>query len=298
MRVGFIGLGNMGWHMASNLVQANLPVAVYSRNVTKRLQFQSKFRRARIATSVQEIASVSEVVCMCLSTPAASKEVVGALGSALCGSKNIVIDHSTVDPETSRWCAEHLASKGHRFLDAPISGGPDGAQSATLSIMVGGDKDSFVEVQPVLLSMGRLVLHMGGPGAGTISKLVNQLLVAVHTAATAEAVLLASLNNIHPPALMQVLRESWGHSKMLERNGLPMFEMLQGKPLESGAPIRNLDKDASILCSLASSQKLSFPQLNEAARLFADASAAGFANADISSVVAVAKSRNGNKHDS
>ena len=194
--IGFIGMGIMGRGMARNLLKAGYPVTVWNRTRSKAEEVAAD--GATVADSVRSLAETSEIILLCVSdTPDVEAVVLGEEG-VLSGAKAgaLVIDCSTISPGATRTLAEKLAEKGIRMLDAPVSGGSEGAAKGTLSIMVGGDAADFAEALPVLQAMGKNIVHVGGHGAGQTVKLVNQVLVVGNMLAAAEALLLAQAGGV------------------------------------------------------------------------------------------------------
>jgi 3-hydroxyisobutyrate dehydrogenase-like beta-hydroxyacid dehydrogenase len=263
MRVGFIGLGNMGGPMARNLLRAGFPLVVFNRTRAKGEDLARA--GAVLAESPAAVAGNADVVLACLADVPASREVfLGPAGVvAAARSGQVFADHSTVDIATSRAVHEASRPRGAWFLDAPVSGGPTGAADATLTIMAGGEAEAFERARPVFAALGSTVIHVGGAGAGTAAKLANQLLVAVHSLAAAEALALAGRAGVDPGKLAAILARSWGQSRMLER-AAPRYAAADHGP--SGAPLRNLKKDLGIILDLARSLGLQLPAATEAQR--------------------------------
>jgi len=186
-----------------------------------------------------------------------------------------------VDINTSLICHEEADKQGAYFLDAPISGGVTGATAATLSIMVGGKKEAFDRCTPVFQAMGKTILHMGKASTGTISKLVNQLLVCIHTAASCEAIELAKKSDVDIQKLLQLLMNSYGASKMLERN----TPMIMNKQFENtGAPIRLIAKDIGIISDLGRELNLNLSTTFEVEKIIKKAVQDGYGESDFSTI--------------
>ena len=178
MKVAFIGMGTMGAPMALNLLKAGHKVTVHNR--TRNKEESVAAAGARRAASPAEAAGGAEIVITCVSdTPDVEEIILGETGvihGAAPGT--IVVDMSTVSPSATRRIAERLGKKGVRMLDAPVSGGSEGAQKGTLSIMVGGEEADLNKVRPVLEAMGKTITHVGPIGAGQLTKAINQIVVA------------------------------------------------------------------------------------------------------------------------
>ena len=170
----------MGQGMVRNLLAEGATVTVYTRTRAKIDAMTAE--GATGASSANELAAAADIVLACLPDVPASRDVFlgerGVLANARRGQ--IFVDHSTVDIATSRLCAEAAEQRGAFFLDAPISGGPDGASAGTLTIMVGGEQHPYDTARPYFDMMGARVVRLGASGAGTAMKLINQLLVGVH----------------------------------------------------------------------------------------------------------------------
>ena len=230
MKVGFVGLGRMGRPMTENLLKKGFEVTVHNRSqgVVQELAKQG----AGPARSPREVVEAADVVMTALPTVETVEEVYlgedGLIPNARGGQ--ILIDNSTVGPETTRKCYEAAKAKGVGFLDAPMSGGPAGATGGTLTYMIGGDADVFERARPVFEATGKNIHHVGPTGAGTVVKLVNQLLVAIHTSAASEALAFAVKAGATPQAVHEVIGSSFGGSAMLNRNApLIMQRDFEGK---------------------------------------------------------------------
>lgn len=281
MKVGFIGLGHMGLPMASNLLRKGFELQVYARTRSKAEALAGE--GARIADSPADLAGRTDLVLACLPDRSASEEVfLGRHGLASAARPGqILIDHSTVSPKLSRACYRAASERGVHFLDAPISGGPAGAEAGTLAIMVGGDESAFERSLPALRALGDTVVHMGGPGAGSVTKLVNQILVGVNTLASCEAMLLGIRSGIDPEKLAQVLMRAWGASRMLERNA-PLIASREFGP--SAAPIRHFVKDLGLALEMGEKMGFSLPATKQAALLNRTAADAGMASHDLAAI--------------
>ena len=262
MKIGFIGLGNMGQGMADNLLAKGTDLMVFTRSIEKISAMKKK--GAKGARSLEEISKETELIFICLPDIETSIQIVKGIKS-YSNNLKIVSDHSTVSLNTSIECQRLLNEKRVSFLDAPISGGPLGAKEGTLSIMVGGELDDYTMALPYYKMMGTNIKHMGKNGTGTAMKLINQLLTAVNTTAAAEAISLTNAVGISINDAMEILSVSFGNSKMLERSA-PIIrdETYVGSP----APARNLIKDINIITELANNFNLKLPLIESTKTLF------------------------------
>ncbi|MBM3956866.1 MAG: NAD(P)-dependent oxidoreductase [Gemmatimonadetes bacterium] len=290
MRVGMIGLGFMGSGMAANLLKGGIDLTV--NDILPEKVERAVSLGARAAGSVGALVERVDVVLASLPSVEVCRQVFlgpgGVIEHARAGQ--VLVDHSTVDLVASRECAEAAAAKGAGFLDAPVSGGPKGAEEGTLSIMVGGERAAFETARPVFDLMGTNVRHMGGSGSGTAMKLMNQLLVSVHTCAAAEAFLLAERAGLDVQTAADVLHVSWGGSTILERNA-PIVKRREFAG--SGAPVRLFVKDLGILTKLGRDLGIALPMSNLAQELINETSETFGDDYDVSAPFLVLEKRSG-----
>jgi 3-hydroxyisobutyrate dehydrogenase-like beta-hydroxyacid dehydrogenase len=278
MRIGFIGLGNMGGPMAKRLVAGPHEVCVFNRSAPA---IQELVALGAIpAGSAAEAAAGAAVILTALPTPQSVESVYAELAAAAVAGQ-VYVDHSTVAPATTRLCADLIENRGAAFLDAPVSGGPEGAEGGTLTIMAGGPERAYRTALPVLELMAANVYHCGNTGAGTAMKLVNQLLVGTHTLAAAESYMLGIRLGVDPALMLQVIGNSYGASRMFARN-VPRFA---GQDFVSRAPARLLAKDLDLI--LAEIIRLKLPLLLGSVAWAQNATLVnlGLGEADIASVV-------------
>ena len=253
-RIGFIGLGIMGQGMSRNLLKAGFAVTVYNRTASKAQELVSE--GAVAAESPQQLAAACDIIIVCVSdTPDVQHVILGEEGvihGAAAGS--LVIDCSTISPKVTKDIAAELLKKEVAMLDAPISGGSEGAQKGTLSIMVGGNETDFNRALPIFEAMGKSITHVGENGAGQMVKLVNQVLVVGNGLAMCEALMLAQAGGLDLEKAYNAVKDgaagSWMFTnranQIIERDFRPGFMIdLQQKDLrlvlesadELGAPL-------------------------------------------------------------
>lgn len=218
-RIGLIGLGIMGRGMARNLLAAGFDLCVWNRTAARMKPLADA--GARTATSPADLARQSDVVLVCVSdTPDVESVVLGPDGVAAgAATGTLVVDLSTISPDATRRIAAELAGRGLFFLDAPVSGGSEGAEKGTLSIMVGGDAAQVARARPVFDAIGRTVTHVGGVGAGQTVKLVNQILVVGNMMAVGEALLFAQAGGLDLEATLEAVKNGAAGSWMLANRG-------------------------------------------------------------------------------
>lgn len=218
-RVGFVGLGIMGAGMAGNLLKAGHDVVVWNRTATRAEPLVEK--GATSAATPSAVAEQCEVVFVCVSdTPDVEAVLFGSDGLAEGLRKgSLVVDCSTVSPSATRAWAEKLAEAGVSFVDAPVSGGSEGAANGTLSIMVGGAGDDVERARPYLDAMGKTITHLGEVGTGQICKLVNQILVVVNMLAVSEALVFAKAGGLDLEKTLTAVTGGAAGSWMLANRG-------------------------------------------------------------------------------
>jgi len=195
-RVGFIGLGIMGQGMARNLLKAGFSVSVWNRTASKADALVAE--GAQVGSTPADVAAQCDIIVTCVSdTPDVEAVILGENG-VIHGAKagSLVIDCSTISPQATKDIAAQLAAKGIHMLDAPVSGGSEGAAKGTLTIMVGGAAEDVERAMPVFKAMGKTITHIGETGSGQIVKLVNQVLVVGNCLAMCEALLLAQAGGV------------------------------------------------------------------------------------------------------
>ncbi len=222
--VGFIGLGIMGSGMARNLLEKGHDLVVWNRSREKMTPLVEA--GATPANSPREVAERAEVVMICVSDTPDVEAVVTGDDGVLAGLSegSLVVDHSTISPSATLELAARVEQKGARWLDAPISGGSEGAQRGTLSIMVGGDEASYRRALPYLEAYGTTIVHVGGQGAGQMVKLVNQVLVVVNQLAVSEALLLAQAGELDLRKTLDAVKGGAAGSWMLANRGPQMID--------------------------------------------------------------------------
>lgn len=239
-QIGFIGLGIMGKPMARNLLKAGYPVVGYSRTATAVQELVAD--GARAADSPQAVAEQADIVISIVTDTPDVRDVILGPSGVLAGLSpgKTVIDMSTISPTVTREIAQAVEAQGSNLLDAPVSGGEGGAIAGTLSIMVGGKEDVFQACLPVFEAMGKNITHMGASGTGQLTKLCNQIAVAVTNLAMSEALVFGAKAGVNLKKMQQAISGgaagSWQLSnlapRVIERDFAPGFMVkLQQKDL-------------------------------------------------------------------
>lgn len=243
MKIGFIGTGVMGSRMITRLLQAGYEVSVFNRT-SEKTEGLLKLG-ARGAKDIATLAESSEVICTCLSMPKDVLDVYSGQNGILENAHpdTICIDFTTVGVDTSQVVYEIGKEKRIHFLDAPVSGGPEGAEQGSLTIMVGGERGYFEKVHPILNVLGSTVEYLGASGSGSTAKLINQYLVAVHSIAASEAMVAGAAFGLDSEQLYQILKVSYGDSRMLERH---MEQYVLDRSFKPGGALKYVHKDVAL----------------------------------------------------
>jgi 3-hydroxyisobutyrate dehydrogenase len=222
--IGFLGLGIMGRGMAMNLVNAGHETIVWNRTASRADMLVAV--GAVLADSPADVARQCDIVMVCVSDTPDVADVVFGTGGAIEGLRpdGLIVDSSTISPEATKGFAARVDAAGGHWLDAPVSGGSEGAANGTLSIMVGGDADQLERAMPYLEAVGSTVTHVGPIGAGQLVKAVNQILVVVNQLAVSEALLLAEAGGLDLEATLAAVEGGAAGSWMLSNRGPQMIK--------------------------------------------------------------------------
>lgn len=289
MRIGFIGLGTMGAPMAARLLAAGFEVTVHNR--TREREEPLAALGAKRAASPKACAQERDVVFTMVSdTPDVQAVVIGDHGAIEGLAEGaVLVDMSTISPATTRRMAAALAQQGVQMLDAPVSGGSEGAKNGTLSIMVGGEAAALERVLPALEHLGRTITHVGPVGSGQVAKAVNQVIIAGTYAAVAEGMALAMAAGIDTDAALKALGGGAAGSWVLANRAR---NMLAGDyPL--GFRTRLHRKDLGIALASARELGVSMPVAAYVEQLETSLVARGFGDEDMSNVARVVREQAG-----
>jgi 3-hydroxyisobutyrate dehydrogenase/2-hydroxy-3-oxopropionate reductase len=276
--LGFVGLGNMGRPMVRRLLAAGHVVHVHSRSPGPVQEVVAL--GAVSAGSSAAVAGRAEIVLTALPTPDDVDQVYAEMLAEM-REGELFVEHSTIRPsQAQRWAAA-LAERGARYLDAPVSGGPTGAAAGTLTVMVGGDKAAFEAARPIFRAFGSVVTWCGPTGSGEKVKLVNQLLVAIHALASAEAAALSVAMGADLESTLDVVSQSWGASTILARNA-PRYI---ARDFAGAAPIRILLKDIGLILDEAVELGIELPLGRLVQQRLIEARNAGLGDEDIAALI-------------
>ncbi|HYP04110.1 MAG TPA: NAD(P)-dependent oxidoreductase [Cyanobium sp.] len=278
--VAFLGLGALGSPMAANLLQAGFPLTVWNR--TRQAEEPLAAAGARRASTPAAAATGSELIALCLSDDAAVEEVLfgpdGVAGGTAAGG--LVIDFSTIAPATSQKLASRLTEQGVGYLDAPVTGGTEGARAGSLSVLVGGAAADLERARSLLEVVGGLVSHFGAVGSGQQVKAVNQIFVAGSYAAVAEGLALARRLGLPLEQVCDAMRGGAAGSWALEHRGRNMIE--NAYPL--GFRLALHRKDLAIALATAEAENLTLPISTTVAEIEDALIAAGHGDEDVSAL--------------
>ncbi len=293
MKIGFIGLGHMGAHMAHNLAKAGNEVAVYDVRQESIDALVARTPGARAGTSIADVATGADFVATSLPGPKEVEAVVLGPGGLLESMKSgsVYIDHSTNAPTTVRKLAAALAAKGISMLDAPVSGGERGSEAGSLSVMVGGDKAVWDRAQPELQSIGGKLFYCGATGAGAVVKLCNNAMAFGHMAVVAEMLTAGMKAGVDLKTLTSVIGVSSGRSTTLT-NSFPNTTFRR-KFEGFGFTVALSAKDLRLAVEMAHDMDLKVGVTENVAADLQEALELGLGQLDMNAIVQVYEKRTG-----
>jgi 3-hydroxyisobutyrate dehydrogenase len=222
MRLAFIGLGVMGYPMAGHLAKAGHEVAVFNRSPQKVQQWAAQFGGSGCATAAAA-ARGAEAVMLCVGNDDDVRQVTGEILTATAEGA-IVVDHTTTSAKLAREAAETARGVGRWFVDAPVSGGQAGAENGQLTVMAGGDEAAVEKITPVIAAYSKAVKRIGGPGAGQLAKMVNQICIAGTVQGLAEAVHFARCSGVDADAVFEAVSKGAAQSWQMDNRWAAMVE--------------------------------------------------------------------------
>ena len=287
IKIGFIGLGNMGGPMASNLVKSGIEVTGF--DLMDEAIKTAEQNGIKIASDAYSTALNANIL---ISMLPASQHVEslylgekGLLESL--DKKTLIIDCSTIAPDSARKVANEAKAKGLKMIDAPVSGGVGGAKNASLTFIVGGHPDNVDTAKPILEKMGQNIFHAGNNGAGQVAKVCNNMLLAIHMCGTAEAIALGVKNDLDPGVLSEIMRKSSGGNWSLEVYN-PFPGVMDGVPAsrnyEGGFLNKLMFKDLGLAKEASESSNSKTPMGDLARELYQELMEQGLEDLDFSSI--------------
>lgn len=280
-KIGFIGLGTMGLPMAGHLLNNDYEVIVYNRTRNKADSLEKQ--GAIIASSPEEVAKKSEIVFTMLTADQAVEEVIlgeeGVIKGAHAGL--IVVDSSTISPNTSKKLADNLLSEGVEMLDAPVTGSEPQAIEGILTFMVGGKKEIYEKCEPLFYVMGKQAYYMGENGSGSYTKLANNTMGAINLLSFSEAITMAVKSGVDPELFIKVVSGGGARSGMMDNKGPKVLN----RDFSPHFMTDLIYKDLGLAADVAKELELPTPVLSLVKEMFQMARAKGYGAEDMSAVI-------------
>jgi len=283
-RLGFLGLGIMGYPMARHLLAAGHEVALWSHTAAKAEQLAREGKGTACA-SPKEVAERSEAVFLCVGDTAMSEQVTLGPNGILEGIQPgaAVADCSTVAPSYARRAYETFRQKGAHFLDAPVTGSKPGAENATLTFMIGGDQEVYEKLKPYMEIMGKRFYYCGGPGMGLHAKLSQNLILSNMLQAFNEGMVLAAKAGVDPELMLDILDNS------AAKSGIAAFKapFVFRRDFSTNFSVRWMHKDIGLMLETAAEMQVPLPLTALTQQVFRAAMAEGYADEDICSTIKI-----------
>jgi 3-hydroxyisobutyrate dehydrogenase-like beta-hydroxyacid dehydrogenase len=283
-KLGFLGLGLMGYPMARNLLKAGHQVAVWSNTASKAKQLAQE-ANAIACDSPKQVAEQADLIFACVGDTSMSEQVLTGPDGVIEGAKpgTIVADASTIAPSASREIGKKLAAKQIHFLDAPCTGSTPGATGGTLTFMVGGDKDVYERAKPYLENMGKQFFYCGGAGLGLHAKLTQNLILSNILQAFNEGMVLSTKAGVDPALMLQVLDNSAAKSGLISYKAPFVFK----RDFTTNFSTKWMAKDVGLALDSAKELDLPLPLTGTTQQMFRAAIAEGYAELDMCSTIQV-----------
>lgn len=284
-KLGFLGLGIMGYPMARHLIRAGHDVALWTNTPGKAAKLVAEEKSGVACATPQEVGAHAECVFLCVGDTAMSEAVILGENGVVHGAKagTVIVDASTVAPSQSPKMRDLLAPKGIHYMDAPCTGSKPGAESGNLTFMIGGDKEVFDRVKPFLEAMGKQLFYCGGHGLGTHAKLTQNLVLSNILQAFNEGIVLSTKAGVDPTLMLEILDKSAAKSGLINFKAPYVF----ARNFETNFSVKWMHKDIGLM--LDSAKELDVPLLltGLTQQLFRAAIAQGHGDEDICSTIKV-----------
>ncbi|MCZ2074397.1 MAG: NAD(P)-dependent oxidoreductase [Bryobacterales bacterium] len=283
-KLGFLGLGIMGYPMAHNLLKAGNEVALWTHTAEKAQELAGK-GKGKACRTPREVGERADIIFLCVGDTAMSEECILGEQGIIHGAKpgTIVVDASTVSPSRSRFIGERLAEKKILFLDAPCTGSKPGAENGTLTFMIGGDKAIYEKVKPHLEEMGKQLYYCGGPGMGLHAKLSQNLILSNILQAFNEGLVLSTKAGVNPELMLDILNNSAARSGLIAFKAPYVFV----RNFETNFSVKWMHKDIGLMLDSAKELNVPVPLTGLTQQLFQAAISKGFGEEDICSTIKV-----------
>ncbi|HLK66989.1 MAG TPA: NAD(P)-dependent oxidoreductase [Bryobacteraceae bacterium] len=283
-KLGFLGLGLMGYPMARNLLRAGHEVALWSHSTDKARKLAAE-EKGLFCDTPKQVAENAECIFLCVGDTEMAKSVMLGPNGLIEGVRSgaVVADASTISPSESRKIGDAFRAKGAEFLDIPCTGSTPGAEGGTLTFMIGGDEAVFNKVKPYIEPMGKRLYYCGGPGMGLQAKLSQNLILSNILMAFNEAMVLSTKGGVDPKLMLDILENSAAKSGLVSYKAPFVFR----RDFQANFSVKWMDKDVGLM--LESAKELGVPLLLTALtrQLFQTAIAAGHGDEDICSTIKV-----------
>jgi 3-hydroxyisobutyrate dehydrogenase/2-hydroxy-3-oxopropionate reductase len=284
-KLGFLGLGLMGYPMARNLLKAGHDVAVWSNTGAKAHQLAAEAGAKPCATPAEVAQHADEAVFLCVGNTEMAQEVILGPNGIESGAKKglIVVDASTISPSASVRISEELAKSGIEFLGAPCTGSTPGAINGTLTFMIGGDESVFEKAKPFLEAMGKKLYYCGGPGKGLNAKLTQNLVLSNILQAFNEGIVLSTKAGVEPTLMLDILSNSAAKSGLIEYKAPFIFR----RDFTTNFSVKWMHKDIGLMLDSAAELDVPVPLTAITRQMFQAAIATGHGDEDICSTIKV-----------
>jgi 3-hydroxyisobutyrate dehydrogenase/2-hydroxy-3-oxopropionate reductase len=283
-KLGFLGLGLMGYPMARNLLRAGHDVALWSHTSAKAKELAAA-EKGKFCETPRQVAEHAECIFICVGDTKMSERVILGEDGILSGAKEgtVVVDASTISPSDSRRIGEELAKKGIKFLGAPCTGSTPGAQSGNLTFMVGGDQAVFEKVKPFFEPMGKRLYYCGGPGMGLNAKLTQNLILSNILQAFNEGIVLSTKAGVDPQLMLEILANSAAKSGLIEYKAPFVLK----RDFTTNFSVKWMHKDIGLMLDSGEELKVPLPLTALTRQIFQAAIATGHGDEDICSTIKV-----------
>ena len=288
-RIAFLGIGVMGFHIASHLLKKNKKITIYNRTSEKSEKFKKLFNKldVQIAKTPLDAAYNNDIFISCVGNDNDLMEIYFDKNGIFNNIKSnaYVIDHTTVSPETAKFCFNKFKRKKCNFLDAPVSGGEIGAINGLLSIMVGGDNTIFKKLRPIMNIYSKSLIYMGKSGSGQLAKMVNQICVSSVIQGLAEGLNFGKKTGLKLDKLLSAISNGAAQSWQMENRSETMWK----DKFNFGFMNKWMKKDLEIVKKIASKKKINIPITNEILKKYSILIKNGYENLDTSSLIKLLK---------
>jgi 3-hydroxyisobutyrate dehydrogenase-like beta-hydroxyacid dehydrogenase len=286
-KLGFLGLGIMGYPMARNLLRAGHEVALWSNTASKAKELAAA-EKGKFCSTPKEVAQNADCIFLCVGDTAMSERVNLGPDGVIEGTKPnaIVADASTISPSGSRRIGAAFAKKGVHYLDVPCTGSTPGANAGTLTFMVGGDHAILEKIRPLMEHMGKRIFYCGGPGLGLQAKLSQNLILSNILQAFNEGMVLATKGGVDPKLMLEVLTNSAAKSGLIDFKAPYVFN----RDFSPQFSVKWMDKDIGLMLESGQELKVPLPLTGLTRQMFQAAIATGHGEEDICSTIKVLES--------